>query len=119
MKRDWDLIRDLLLDIEANLDPLKRSYKPKIEGRSDGEIYGHLVLLEDGGFITGRNTAASFHSEFMVHSITYNGFDFLDTVRDNSQWKKIKEYVKSKGAPVLLDTIKIAAVEILKNLFQK
>jgi hypothetical protein len=117
MKRDWDLIRELLLDIEANLDPLKGSYKPKIEGRSHMEIYGHLVLLEDGGFISGKNTVTQLHSEFMVKSITYNGFDFLDTVRDNSQWKKIKEFVKSKGAPLFLETIKITAAEFVKNLF--
>lgn len=116
MKRDFDLIRELLLDIEENIGPVNEGYEPNVEGYSEELIYGHLILLAEAGFITGANIEIHGGGVYIAHSMTYSGFDFLDKIRDTTMWAKIKAFVKSKGAPLVVDTIKMASVEIIKNL---
>jgi len=68
MKRDWDLIRKLLSDIEADnnlLDDLPNrpsfdelgftDYQIQFEKhiKEEGIYCGHLILLLDGGYIQG------------------------------------------------------------------
>ena len=50
MKRDMDLIREILLECEEQ-DGTDRMIQVKIEGHSDEEINYHMVLLKDAGFI--------------------------------------------------------------------
>ena len=35
--------------------------------------------------------------------------DYLDKIRDNSTWKKIKDVISQKGLPLVFDTIKTIA----------
>ena len=43
---------------------------------------------------------------FDVGSLTWEGNDFLDKIRDNSQWKKVKDVIVQKGLPLVIETIK-------------
>ena len=43
---------------------------------------------------------------FGVGSLTWEGNDYLDKVRDNSIWTKTKETITEKGLPLVFDTIK-------------
>ena len=55
MKRDMDLIRELLLKIEDH-DPNSSSYDSiEIEGHSPREICEHVRLLESAGLIAGAH----------------------------------------------------------------
>ena len=56
MKRDMDLVRQILLDTE-NI-PFLRSgqfYEPKIEGYSQEEVSYHVKLLHEAGYIEARS----------------------------------------------------------------
>jgi len=46
---------------------------------------------------------------FGVGSLTWDGNDFLEKIRDDSQWKKVKETITKKGLPLVIDTIKSVA----------
>ncbi len=49
MKRDMDLLREILLQVETR-EP-KQSLEVKIEGRDRQEIVGHVHLLQEAGFV--------------------------------------------------------------------
>ena len=57
MKRDMDLIREILLKIE-DYPGSDMGDIPKIEGYSEAEIYYHVWLLYDAGLIEAYNASA-------------------------------------------------------------
>lgn len=84
MKRDDDLVRKLLLDMEASPNPdflfaVTISMSPE-----DRKTLYHLRLLVDAGFLveSGRNGG--------VFRITNSGHDFLAAIRDEASWGKVK-----------------------------
>ena len=44
--------------------------------------------------------------------MTWKGQDYLESVRYNTRWGKIKKIAKEKGLPLMFDTV----IDISKNL---
>jgi hypothetical protein len=45
--------------------------------------------------------------------LTWEGNDFLDKIRDNSQWKKVKDTIMQKGLPFVIETIKTISTALV------
>ena len=45
--------------------------------------------------------------------MTWEGNDFLDKIRDNSQWKKVKDTITQKGLPFVIETIKTISTALV------
>lgn len=119
MKRDMDLIRDLLLHIES--DPLfdgQHWVTPAtpsdmgISGHSMEEIAYHLSLLIDAGYVKGQ------HAMLIptISQLTWDGHEFLDNVRDRDIWHKTKERIQGLSSVGLSVVAEIAKAEIKKRL---
>ena len=110
MKRDMDLVRKILLKIEEeqNEFPLMNI---EIDGYDMATVNYHCKLLYEAGLISGykASTSMSGLDGFMVDSLTWEGNDFLDKIRDNSIWHKTKDAITKKGLPLIIDTIKTVA----------
>jgi hypothetical protein len=101
MKRDMDLIRAILFRLEEDIVFHSKIYefsfenkKLKVEGYSDEEVYSHLVMLLESPFIEGRRFMSG---EIEVKKLTWNGREFLDSVRGDEVWKKTKAAVEKIG----------------------
>jgi hypothetical protein len=83
MKRDMDLVRELLLKLEAEpLDGNLWRLDPDdlgISGRTREEISYHLEQLISGGLLDAERELSS---QFNARKLTWAGHDFLDSVRD-------------------------------------
>lgn len=94
MTLDKDLIREILLALEADeSDPLY-PVDITIPGRTAREISYHVQLLAEAGFVK----ALDLSSTWQPQRLTYNGHEFLDTVRDPEVWRETKEAAKKIGA---------------------
>ena len=110
MKRDMELIRKILFYIEENYVAGKGAIDVKINGYTDGEIYEHCLLAFQSGLIQEPLVTSSLSgASCLVNSLTNAGYDYLDTIRDDSIWKKTKEAIAKKGLPLILETIKTVA----------
>lgn len=115
MKRDMDLVRKILLKIEEDYVSTA-VYNIKIDGYSDEQIAYHCKILYEAGLISdykaqyGSNELYSFG----VGSLTWDGNDYLDKVRDDSTWGKVKKVAKEKGVPLLIDTVTVISAELIK-----
>jgi Hypothetical protein (DUF2513) len=113
MQRDMDLIRDLLLKIEA--DPLCNGHYPQsvyVLGRSMEEIDYHLRLLDQAGYVTGTRAMGAY----LVRSMTWDGHEFLDNIKDATIWNQTKE--KAKEIPgVSLKIIAEIATSLIRAHF--
>lgn len=105
LERDMDFIRSLLLDIEGGrrvfetlgddvadalgIDPVETMPAEQAE-----RLAYHLGLLEDAGFV-------EFHKNmggaWRVKRLTWNGHEFLDTIRDAEVWKRTKAGAEKAG----------------------
>ena len=107
MKRDMDLVRLVLLKIEEEYRSTA-IYDLEIPGYDAETVAYHCKILYEAGMISDYDARYADDELFMfgVGSLTWDGNDFLDKIRDNSQWKKVKDTITQKGLPLLLETIK-------------
>lgn len=84
VKRDDELLRKLMLEIEASPDPVVFYDSGMGEGDEDTRIYYHLRLLTDAGFLeeTGRH-GGNFR-------ITNDGHDFIALMQSDGMWERMK-----------------------------
>jgi len=122
MKRDMDLIRELLIGIEEN--PLLDGHKwvtpdkPEeigISDRSIEEVGYHLHLLIEAGLVHGKPAAVGTYMPW-ISKLTWQGHEFLDDIRDQQIWAKTKERLKGLPSVALSLMAEIAKAEIKKRL---
>lgn len=102
MKRDMELVRLILLKIEEEYSSTAIS-NLNISGYDMETVAYHCKILNEAGLISdyGARYADNSLWSFDVGSLTWEGNDFLDKIRDNSQWKKVKDVIVQKGLPLL------------------
>ncbi|MFR0883261.1 MAG: DUF2513 domain-containing protein [Christensenellales bacterium] len=107
MKRDMELVRLILLKIEEEYRSTA-IYDLKIDGYDMETTAYHCKILHEAGLISdyGSQYADGQIWSFGVGCLTWEGNDFLDKIRDNSQWKKVKDTITQKGLPLIIETIK-------------
>jgi hypothetical protein len=100
MKRDMELIRELLLAIEAKKDPFYQSTELEINSeRSLEEVNYNLQLLTDANLVKAdiESTFDSPIPDVFIRRMTWEGHEFLDKARDESIWSTAKETIMKKG----------------------
>lgn len=118
MKRDMDLIRQIMLAIEASPTGYVQS-DLKIEGYSSEQIGYHVYLLSEAGYVVGIDTTDTSNTSPMwtVGNLTWAGHEFLAAARDPGIWQSVKERTLSVGGavtvPILLGLLKLAIKERL------
>jgi hypothetical protein len=124
MKLEVDLVRLLLLHIEEHATrPISNLDNIEIEGWNTDQIDYHVVQLEDAGFIEASidivpdNEDRSLeHVTYSVRRLTYKGHEFVETVRDDTTWRKVKEKAKAAGAMTLPALVQIGTAFIKSQI---
>lgn len=88
MKRDLDLVRAILLKLEADA-PVH------VDGYSDEVVAHHVHLMGQAGLLLVANITSVSDTLPMAAplSITWAGHEFIHLARDNGIWKKAQEKV--------------------------
>ncbi len=110
MKLNLALIRTNLLNIEAH-PPGRFAYIDENFGPQ--ELNYHLNLLLEANYISGnaKKSASGAIVVVFVDGITLSGYEFLDSLRDESRFKKIIEKLDLTKT-ILLPSV----VEAIKHL---
>lgn len=116
MKRDMDLIRELLLEIEEfEGKPSSSMLTGRRNEHDEYFVSEHLRLLLDAELINGVvHQALKGPFAVLGISITWKGYDFLDSVRDPVVWQKTKEAAKATGG-LSLDLLKALAKGLVRK----
>ncbi|MEP1152382.1 MAG: DUF2513 domain-containing protein [Balneola sp.] len=109
MKRDFELIKKILLKTEENPSP-SNWIELTIDGSSDKEIYYHVKLLREAGLLNAVDLTTSNGFCWLPRSLTWEGHNFLDNARNDTVWKKSLKLVKEKGGSV--------SFNVFQNLLQ-
>jgi hypothetical protein len=103
MKRDWDLIRQILLAVEA-AEANDKISDNDIEGCTPENFHHNAILLKEAGFV---HAMVLLNLETtLIESLTWEGHEFLDIIRGDAEWEKIKTVAKEKSIAVSFASIK-------------
>jgi Hypothetical protein (DUF2513) len=120
MKRDMELIRALLLAIEA-LDSqiaFKATLKLKVDSTRK-DMIDHLKLMIKAGFLDAKpiETQAGT-SDIVIKGITNEGHNFLEDARNESIWKETMGLVQEKGGSVAIAVLTQLLSSVAKQHFR-
>ena len=110
MKRDFDLIRTLMKEIEAT--PAGEEWQPASYDCHGGEsVQEHMRLLVDAGYITGEiGCYVSGDAYYHAIRLSWNGHEFLSATKNPAIWAKAREKIMDSSVsftvPVVLDWLK-------------
>jgi hypothetical protein len=90
MKLDKDLVREILLQVEAYPHPMGW-VELSVPGHSAEEIAHHVELLDEAEFIEAQDLTTMDGYDWRAKRLTYEGHEFLETVRDGEVWRLTKE----------------------------
>lgn len=118
MKRDLDLIREILLAVEDFPDCVdRRSIKnlPISEKHDESLLQYHLLLLREAGLIDAweLKSQASI-PDIRPIRLTWAGHEFLDAARDKNRWQEARKVAQSVGG-MTLSGVKDILVNIASN----
>jgi len=104
MKRDLDLIREILLTLEAET-PLEA-----IAGHTIQDLNAHLVLAIEAGLLVGATQPlAGLEDDWplaIVQRLSWAGYDFLDAARSPNRWAQVRSQILKAGGQWTLDLVK-------------
>lgn len=113
MKRDWDLIRDILIRVE-DLPPgdclqLSESEVDRVEDE-------HFYLLYEAGFLSADFMRDVRGVAFgVVVGLTWQGHDLLSSIRDEGVWSNVKQRALSVGGQMSIEILKTIATYVAKQ----
>lgn len=116
MKRDLDLVRQILFAMEDKKD-IHRPVNAKtlnIPGWSVAEVNYHLMIMIEAGYLEGTIRQFESDTNVFVLRLTWHGHEFLDAARDEDRWKEAKAVVKSVGS-FTLEILKAILIDLGNN----
>lgn len=104
MKRDLNLIRQLVLDLEKDVGGLSMA---GLDDYPQDLVGYHRYLLVDAGLAVGKNVTgmSDSHPQFMVTHLTWAGHEFADAIRDDATWNRARKEVKDKAGSVSVSVL--------------
>lgn len=107
MNRDMELVRQILIQVEENLQ-FDSYFLPEIDGYSKNEIFYHIKLMYEAGLVEAQSRLNDDNACWVVKSLTFSGHDFLDAARSDTLWARAKSIVAKSGGALTLEALKIA-----------
>ncbi len=116
MKRDFELVRKILTCIEES-EGVQQRVNVEIEGYTEDQIMYHLILLAQADLIDATNVPLQDRTYITARGLTWQGHEFLDSIKNETVWQKTQQAVKDKGGAVSFEVLKIMATGYAKSVF--
>lgn len=114
MRRNWDIVRDILLEIELREEPVWKLELPY----PDEAIRYHTALLIEAGLLNGRverDSEGKIHLT-LITGMPWAGHEFIDTIRSKDLWKKTMSKVRTIGGSVSLTILQKIAEKLMSGM---
>jgi hypothetical protein len=117
MKRDLDLIREILLAVEV--EPPGSPLRGGDFGEQDvATVAAHVELLIEAGYVDGLVTTdgRGDYVKWRVLRLTMDGHDFLDAIRDPVVYRETKSKLAKVGGATALEAVKAVAQGVVNSM---
>ncbi|WP_278743185.1 DUF2513 domain-containing protein [Mitsuokella jalaludinii] len=118
MKLDYDLIREILLITEEHSNGknhiLDSFYQKQISPiPSNATIRTNIEYLRMSGYVQCKLTNKGV---YRIVDLTPKGRDYLDNIRSEKVWKKVKEMIRENAGTMSMDIVKNIAVKVAEEI---
>ena len=119
MKRDMELIRKILIQLEeaTTHDIPVQIY---VEGYKPEEINYNIGIVGEGGLLELFGTPVrelNSTTRYLPTRLTWEDHDFLDASRNDNVWKRVIKAGKEKGGGLAFDVFKALLIQYAKEEF--
>jgi len=113
-----EILREVLMWCEKNLGVNTRvmSKDIQIEGLTSEQIIYHSILLVGAGYIEGKRVASFEFNDVWLVRLTLDGHQFYDTLKSDTTWKHLKEYLEKMGLQAFPEIVKYLLPIIVAHL---
>lgn len=119
MKRDMDLIRNILFYVEDHYKAGQMNISIDIDGVDENTIYEHCKLVYQSGLLQSFvDLSTDIGASCMVGNLTSEGYDYLDKIRSDSMWHRVCDILRKKALPFTIDIIKTVATDLILEAIQ-
>jgi hypothetical protein len=119
MRRDLDVIRNILKEIEK-LEVGKKYFIPQSDDSEFQNYAYHLKLLIDSEMVKGTANKSNQNGKYSIafgEELTLDGHDLLDQIRDEKVWKRVKEKFENREVKISIALINRVSLEtIIENM---
>ena len=116
MKRDIDLLRGILLRIEAEGDPEEPLiHSLSVDGYDQAVVNEHVKLLIESGYVEGEIKYSTNNRILLtaIRGLTPKAYDFLDNIRNHELWQRIRERIATTTGTASLPIIEHFANQVV------
>lgn len=117
MKRNLELVREILLAVENENNEPDEWINLKIPSRSPALVSYHVKLLSDAGLLEATDLSDMSYSHWAPRALTWAGHEFLDAARNDTVWNKAMSTLKDKAASVPFEIVKAVVIKTCKDFF--
>ena len=113
MKRDLDLVRQLLLQIEAL--PAGPPVQYRTSEIEDPVLLAHFELVLAAGLVNGKiaRSQGARGDVISIAGLTWEGHEWIEMVRDQSLWHETKSTLLDGAGALTYELTKVVAGRIL------
>lgn len=97
MKRDFEMIRELLLDVEAAPGPLEVLSLGDEHSRT---LFHNIVLLTEAGYLDSNNGSSTTRQLKKSMVLTWRGHELVDAIRSETTWSLLKSRLPIEAGTV-------------------
>lgn len=117
MKRDMDLVRSVLMQVESAESALDAGQLDYM-GHPQEEVYYHIELMQRRGLIDAsvRRDWGGTVIDVTINGLTWDGQDFLDAMRDDRVWARAKRAVRESVGSTTFEVVKRICVEVAASM---
>ena len=112
MRRDMDVIREVLLEVESHSGNRFLAYSKE----DDGVKAYHAMLLREEGYIKASGTLGG---TVLARRLTWDGHELLDNIRDDGVWSNVKQKLGDVSGSASLEIVKTIADIAVKEALTK
>jgi hypothetical protein len=116
VKRDMELIRKILLEVESWPDAQQRTVQ--MANYDSNVVVRHVEMLCSAGLLEtfGEPRRIGGPNQFIIiKDLSWSGHEFLDAIKNENIWSRVKQSLSSAQlASVPIELIKFAAIEVGK-----
>lgn len=116
MRRDWEVIREILFKLEELGTTRSNLRHDQVEGHPPDVVAYHMRLLGEANLIKVTCNPAQNKLICTANSMTWTGHEFLDHIRQDSVWNKVKHKANEHGVDLTLEVIGKLAKEFLNSM---
>ncbi|WGE56090.1 DUF2513 domain-containing protein [Actinobacillus equuli subsp. equuli] len=107
----------MLLKLEAKTDSTSWLQSNEISGFDARTVTYHYALLTEAGLIQSLDISSMEDADYAAFSLTWQGHEFLNKIKNDTVWNKVKSTIQSKGIDLSLEAIKMVATNLISSMF--